>query len=50
VLNAFVNQPGKEHKGWSILLQAIFGLGGASKIKSLILDSLTTELKKTGQV
>jgi hypothetical protein len=50
VLNAFVNQPGTEHKGWSLLLKAIFDFGGASRIKSLILHSLTTQLGKTQQV
>jgi hypothetical protein len=50
VINAFVNQPGHEHKGWSLLLKAIFDFGGTSRIKSLILDSLTTELSKTQQV
>ncbi len=50
VVNAFVNQPGDEHKGWSFLLKAIFDLGGASKIKTLILGSLTAQLAKTEQV
>jgi len=50
VVNAFVNQPGHEHKGWSLLLKALFDFGGTSRIKSLILSSLTAELSKTQQV
>ena len=50
VVNAFVNQPGDEHKGWSLLVKTFFDLGGTSRIRTLILDSLTTELKKTGQL
>lgn len=50
VLNAFVNQPGDEHKGWSVLLKAVFDFGGRGKIESLILSSLTTELAKVQQV
>lgn len=50
VVNAFVNQPGHEHKGWSLLLKALFDFGGGSRIKSLILSSLTTQLSKTQQV
>jgi hypothetical protein len=50
VINAFVNQPGDEHKELSFLLRTIFDFGGRAKIKSLILNSLTTELAKTQQV
>jgi hypothetical protein len=50
VLNAFVNQPGHEHEGWSFLLKTLFDLGGKVRIKSLILRLLTTELAQKQQV
>jgi len=50
VVNAFANQPGDEHKGWSVLFKLIFDLGGADKIRSLILNSLTAELRNVDQV
>jgi hypothetical protein len=50
VVNAFVKQPGQEHEGWSLLLKAIFDFGGTARIKSLILNSLTTQLAQSQQV
>ncbi|HVW84695.1 MAG TPA: hypothetical protein VHB50_08435 [Bryobacteraceae bacterium] len=50
VLHAFVRQPGEEHGGWSFLISAIFDLGGASKIRSFILDKLKSELRRSGQL
>ena len=50
VVNAFANQPGDEHKGWSVLFKLVFDLGGADKIRSLILNSLTAELRNVDQV
>jgi len=50
IVNALVNQPDHEHKGWSLLLKTIFDFGGTARIKSLILNSLTVELAKAQQV
>jgi hypothetical protein len=50
VLHAFANQPGDKHAGWSFLLAVIFDLGGAAKIKSIVLDMLTSELGRLRQV
>ncbi len=46
VLHAFLNH----HGGLSFIVSAAFDLGGAAKIRAKILDLLTSELKKTGQV
>jgi len=49
VLHALASGPG-QHSAWPFLIGAIFDLGGESKIKSLILDTLKTELGKLEQV
>jgi hypothetical protein len=50
LVHAFLNQPGHEHKGWSLLLGPILDFVGATKIKSLIRDYLTSQLAKSDQV
>lgn len=50
VVHALVNQPGDEHVGWSLLIKLIFDAGGKDKIEDLILQTLNSQLGKTGQV
>jgi hypothetical protein len=50
VLHAFANPQGHGHPVWSFLLSVIFDLGGASKIRGMILDALKSELGQAGQV
>jgi len=50
VVHAFVNQPNNKHAAWSLLLKAIFDLGGKGKISDTILQELKLQLGTTGQV
>lgn len=50
VVHAFVNQPNNKHAAWSLLLKAVFDLGGKDKISDVILEELTAQLRSTGQV
>jgi len=50
VVHAFVNQPNNKHAAWSLLLKAVFDLGGKGKISDAILEELTTQLRSTMQV
>ncbi len=50
VVHAFVNDPGNKHAAWSLLIKAVFDLGGKDKIRGVILEELTTQLQATHQV
>ncbi len=49
VVHAFENQPGHKRRGWSFVTTAALDLF-AAKLKKAILDTLTTQLEKAGQV
>jgi len=50
VVHAFVNQPGNKHAAWSLLIKAVFDLGGKDKIRDVILEELTAQLQAVQQV
>lgn len=49
-LKAVLHALAEHHAAWSLLLSVLFDLGGSAKVKGVILDLLTDDLKATGQV
>jgi len=50
VVHAFVDQPGNKHAAWSLLVKAVFDLGGKDKIRDVIFEELTSQLRLVEQV
>lgn len=50
VVHAFVNQPNNKHAAWSLLIKAVFDLGGKDKIRDVIYEELLSSLRLVEQV
>lgn len=50
VVHAFVNQPNNKHAAWSLLIKAVFDLGGKDKIRDVIYEELLSKLQLVEQV
>lgn len=50
VVHAFVNQPNNKHAAWSLLIKAVFDLGGKDKIRDVIFEELLSQLRLVEQV
>lgn len=50
VVHAFVNQPNNKHAAWSLLLKAVFDLGGKDKMSDVIFEELLSKLRLVEQV
>jgi hypothetical protein len=50
VVHAFVNQSNNKHVAWSLLIKAVFDLGGKDKIRDVIYEELLSKLRLVEQV